>query len=86
MTKRQAQQIHLHRRAAERLGVSLSPSDSARIVRQIQAGELSIVEKQTHRVSLFAAEVAGRQVVVVYDRKRKQIVTLWERPPEREQG
>jgi len=77
MSKAKAQRRHAKRRARERLGIKLHDDLLIRMVRRIQAGEMDFHSKQSNRVSRYLDEIDGEKVLVVYDRKRKNIVTVW---------
>lgn len=76
MSKAKAQRRHAQRRARGRYGVHLNRADLDAMVRQIQAGKATFLRRQSGRVSLFAVDMQGLRVPVVYDRKRKTIVTV----------
>lgn len=87
-SKAWAQRIHSRRRFGQRYGGTLTPELSAIIVRRIRRNLAVLVEKQSNRtsvwdVTLHAHECAeshphlvGRAVRVVYDSKRKNLVTI----------
>lgn len=83
MTKVEAIAHHLDKRALQRLGFVLSRETKRRLVADIQAGELPFLWKSSNNRSAFKATIHGHDLVVIYDRKRKQIVTCW---PYTEQG
>jgi len=86
--KRKAQRRHAERRFAERLGIRLTQEHHAQLVRMIQAGELVAVRRTSLRCTVFEARLAdlpgapelgidpGEKVHVVYDKNRKQVVTV----------
>lgn len=80
-SKAKAQRRHLRRRIGERLGIEIDVSTMRRIVREIRSGSAAFVERQSNRVSVFRSAVADKPVIVVYDRKTKQIVTAWPDAP-----
>lgn len=73
LSKKQAQSRHFERRSIERVGVILNQNE---IVRQIQNNELSVIGKQTNRITLFKLERLGKSFKVAYDKNRKQVVTI----------
>lgn len=73
--KKEAQQKHFERRSLERVGVILNQKE---IVRQIQTGGLAFVERQSNRITLYRLEHSGKAYKVVYDKLRKQVVTIME--------
>lgn len=74
-TKEQSQNIHARRRFYQRFGIKLTKELKADIIRLIQQGFATHVEKQTNRVSLFDVFIEDRIVRVVYDKHRKNIVS-----------
>lgn len=85
VNKAHAQRAHARRRAMERYGINLGPASYERLVRLIQRSEsyrkpakVVFVQKRSNRVRLFwvwSGEDGG-WLPVVYDRIRKQIVTI----------
>jgi len=73
--KKEAQKKHFERRSLERVGVLL---DQKEIVRQIQTGGLPFIERQSNRITLYRLEHLGKAYKVVYDKQRKQVVTIME--------
>jgi hypothetical protein len=80
VNKAQSQRRHAKRRAVERYALDLNRKDLARIVADIQHGRARFLGRQSNRVSLFGVSLSihgvMREVPVVYDRERKQVVTL----------
>ena len=64
---------HFQRRSIERIGVLL---DEKELVNKIQNNELEFVERQSNRVTVFRYEYNGEQYRLVYDKTRKQIITV----------
>lgn len=76
MNKTQAQRIHASRRAAERYGMKFGRAEQREFVKAIQTGKSTVIEKQSHRVTVHELIIEGEPVRVVYDRIRKTIVTF----------
>lgn len=74
--KSQAQRIHAKRRALHRFGLELNTGDLKAIVEKIQNNKAKFVSRDSLRISKFQVEVDGKQVVCVYDKQRKEIVTF----------
>lgn len=77
--KHKAQKIHSRRRAMERYGINPSRALHDEWVRRIQSGDFKQarpLEKQSVRLTVFQLEHDGEVVRVVYDKTRKQIVTV----------
>jgi hypothetical protein len=76
MTKLHAQRRHAKLRAQERYGLSLNRIDLREIAGLIQQGKAVFLRRQSLRVSHWLVEVGGKSARVVYDRKRKTVVTF----------
>ena len=76
VSKASCQRRHAKRRAQERYGLTLNRAELERLVRRIQHGEATVLERQSHRISVFGLIVQGVSVRVVYDAKRKTIVSF----------
>lgn len=77
-SKMQSQDIHARKRFFQRFNIILTKELKAHIVKMIQRGFATHVEKQTNRISLFDVYVEGKTVRVVYDKHRHNIVSaLW---------
>lgn len=82
-TKKELQKRHAKRRFQTRLGISLTQDIHALLVKKIQKGEATKVEKQSNRVSIWDIPVSGLfrdnpemdSIRVVYDSNTKNIVT-----------
>lgn len=71
--KKEAQRKHFEKRSLERVGVVLNRKE---LIRKIQNNELEFLERQSHRVSIFRFEYLEEFYRIVYDKERKQIVTI----------
>lgn len=74
--KEEAQRRHAARRAKERYNLELTEEMMKQIVSQIKRGLSEFVEKQSYRISLHRVIVGELFPTVVYDKKRKVIVTF----------
>ena len=74
-TKKECQVVHFQKRCIERVGKLL---DRKEIIRQIQDGKLEFIERQTNRVSIWKYPLEGKDYKIVYDKLRKQVVTIYE--------
>lgn len=72
--KKKAQLIHFERRCRERVGVVL---DANGIIDKIHNHELKHIETQSNRISVFKYEFLGNVYKIVYDKERKQLVTIF---------
>lgn len=74
--KRLNQRLHAKRRASERLGLSLNRKDFAEMITMIQDGQSICERKISLRQSVRRLEWRGREIRLVYDCNRHQIVTF----------
>jgi hypothetical protein len=58
------------------LGITLNKAMRRELVRKIQNNEFEFYEKSSNRVTLWKAFIEDREVILVYDRIRKNIVTV----------
>ena len=79
-TRAQSERIHFRRRALERYGLRLGDAAQDRIVEDIRAGRAVFVERQSHRVRIYDVQYAGQRMRVVYDRKRRLLVSALPEP------
>lgn len=77
MDKSQALLSHSRRRAKQRAGIDLGPVRRRKIVAAIQGGAGTFHSKQSNRVSRWVVSLDGESLMVIYDKSRKQIVTIW---------
>jgi len=75
MNKTQASRVHFKRRAEERYGLTLNRFDLREIVKDIQQGKCTFVEKLSNARSKFNVVIKGVEVTVVYDKVRKVAIT-----------
>lgn len=72
-----ANRIHARVRALQRAGIELKPSLEETIVRKIQAGEATYVEKTSRTRSVFDVELDEIGMIrVVYCKDKKQLITV----------
>ncbi len=71
--KKKAIKTHFQRRSLERIGVLL---DEKELVKKIQNNKLEFIEKQSNRISVFRYEYNNNFYRLIYDKTRKQIVTI----------
>jgi hypothetical protein len=75
--KRKMEYSHLKTRSKERLGLDINRKDNVQMRNLIQKGEALFLEKESQRVSTFYMRYEGKEFVAVYDKHRKQIVTVF---------
>ena len=76
--KAKAQEIHARSRAVHRYGIELTPVVLGEWLGQIQSDTPTarFLERQSHRITLWAVRHNGREVPVVYDKTRGTIVSV----------
>lgn len=74
-TLKQRKRLHFQSRMKTRFGINLSSKECKDIVDFIQAGKSDCVKIQSNRVSIHAMNINDKLVHVVYDKKRKVVVT-----------
>ena len=72
-SKKKAIRIHFQHRSIERAGVLLNEKD---LINKIQNGELEFIERQSNRVTVFRYHHKEKTLRLVYDKTRKQIITV----------
>lgn len=80
MNKKLAQRAHAKRRAKSRFGIELNRTMRNIIVEEIQKGSseyVKFLEKQSNRISKFEAVIDGKSVILVYDKIRHNLVTMY---------
>lgn len=80
--KGKSQTAHALRRASQRLGLSLNERDLLDVIQDIQSGKYKCLQVQSNRVSKFKVTIKGVEVVAVYDKLRKTLVTFLELNPD----
>lgn len=83
LTKKEAQVIHAKRRALERYGLHANAAVRRELVSKIRNQEAELLERQSLRVGKYKLEHDGEEYTVIYDRKRKTIVTFLPRAERR---
>lgn len=76
ITKVKNQKAHAKRRAKERHGIDLHQDAMVKLVKQIQAGKATLIDRQSLRVTRWWVTHEGQPLPVVYDNRRKAIVTV----------
>lgn len=72
-SKKKAVKKHFYKRSLERVGVLLNEKE---LVRKIQNQELEFIERQSNRKTVYRLEYLGKFYRIVYDKDRKQIITI----------
>lgn len=74
-SKAVSQREHFHRRVSGRFGLELDGEDRRRIIEDIQRGRAKFVDRQSLRVTRWLITREGVEFIVVYDSRRKELVT-----------
>ena len=77
-TKKECQCIHFQKRSIERIGVLINRKE---IIRKIQKNELEFIERKSNRVTKWRYNFLDKNYIVIYDKLRKQAVTIYEEKP-----
>ena len=71
--KKQYLKKHFMQRSVERVGVFLEPNE---IIKQIQNNKLEFIERKSNRVTLWKYYYKDTAYKVIYDKQRKELVTI----------
>lgn len=74
--KKRSNHKHFSRRLLERTGMTNAEEVEAEIVQQIQSGKSSFVCKSSNARTLHEVRVGGGVLTAVYDKLRKQVITI----------
>ena len=75
LDKKEAEQRHALQRIHKRYGFKLSRKQLRSLIHQIQGGSARFIERESNNRSKFVVQHEGEELLVVYDKKRKMIVT-----------
>ena len=76
VTKRHAERIHAKRRASQRYGITLNKYQYREISKMIMKGQEFVLSRPSLARTIYLIEYMGKQMKVVYDKKRHQVVTF----------
>ena len=76
MSKAKNQVIHAKRRAFERYGLTLNRDSYGEMVKIIQSGKATCINKLSNRTKTFYVPFQGKVYKVAYDNKSHKIVTF----------
>lgn len=76
-SKKTCQMLHLKTRWKERVGTELTKVTHDKLVNLIKQGKSILIDKKSNRVSVHQVPYNSLMVTVVYDRERKQLVTVY---------
>lgn len=73
--KKIKQRIHAKQRLEERYDLKLNRHDIKVLVSKIQCGNARFIRKQSNRVTHWMVNYLGKEIHLVYDKKRQNIIT-----------
>lgn len=76
-TKLKCERLHCKRRAMERFNLALNHKDMAEMVKLIQTQKAVFIRKRTNRITLWRLNYRDNEMMIVYDNKRHQIVSVF---------
>lgn len=74
LTKKQSERIHFKRRLYQRFGLKISRNDYRQIIKQIKLNDKAVYLNS--RTSRHNIKFKGYNFDVIYDRKRKEVITV----------
>jgi len=75
-SKKKVLKEHTYKRFYERFGINYTNGLRSSLIGMIRNGKTQIVEKKSNNRTLHRILYKGRSIVVVYDKKRTEIVTV----------
>jgi hypothetical protein len=75
-SKRLSLRRHAQRRAKERYGLLINKRERREIIGMIREEKASFIQRHSLRVSEFSVSYMGRDVRVLYDKKRHELITF----------
>lgn len=76
MSKKRSLRKHAKRRLVERTGYMMGYERLESFVKMIQAGKADFIDRQSNNKTRWFVPCGEKRIAVVYDKKRKQIVTV----------
>lgn len=73
-SKKKNVKIHFQMRSLERVGMIV---DEKELIKKIQKQELEFVYSQSNRRKVYRTEFLGERFFVIYDKERKQLITIY---------
>lgn len=77
LTKLKSERLHCKKRAFERFGLSLNHKDLAIMAKMIQDLKGEFLRRRSCRVTLWKLNYKDTEMVCVYDKNRKNIITVF---------
>jgi hypothetical protein len=79
ISKKKSQMRHFRKRWVERVGELMTREKHEIIIQLIQNGQSKLIRKRSNRVSIHKIDLDDISYEIVYDKQRKQIVTVFPR-------
>lgn len=79
--KYKAIKSHFRTRSLERVGYVLSEGQQRDMIADIRYGRAEFVDRSSHRVTRWRFVIDHTPYIVIYDKSRKLLVTLWKDEP-----
>jgi len=76
VNKKRALRVHAKRRAKVRYGLTINKFKRRQIIYLIQGGKSKLLKKHSQRVSEWETVFEGKKLRLLYDKKRKEIITF----------
>jgi hypothetical protein len=73
--KTKCQKIHFRKRLLQRHGISVTATQYEQMIQMIQNGQVKPTGSINNRLGQFEIEIEGKTIQIVYDRRRKTLVT-----------
>jgi len=81
--KKKAEVQHCKKRALQRYDICLTASIRKEIIEAIRGGRTTLIRRTSNRVSIHRVKIENcPEMVVVYDRNRRELVTVLNEPKE----
>jgi len=74
--KKLSQNRHFKKRLFERFEINIEQKDIEKIKYQIESGQSAIIKRQSNRIVLHGVKINDTYIIIVYDKLRKQPVTV----------
>ena len=84
LSKIQWQRKHFRERALLRYGLDATREHQENIIQMIKDGKSKFLNSRSNRTSVFQVDYLNREMLVVYDSKRKTLVTALSKENENE--
>jgi hypothetical protein len=75
-SKKKSQRDHFQKRSIQRIGSFIQKSEIERIINEIKANKTIHIGRLSNRVSAHGIEISGETVIVLYDKIRKELITV----------